>query len=308
MLLIILAYILLPLKVELVGAIQVAEGYNYNIISLSDSTLLAREFYTESLIIYDFNGQVISEMKLKKGRGPGEVALAAAPIKANSEFVFILDRVLHKVLKFSKSGLEYVGETLTPNAPWALVANDNVYIRSTSTKHLYNKVEFTSEEFSPLPNSEWSEPYNRFLNIYSFEAYDLASNDYLVMAKAYDASYYLYDLNSSSMSLIRYENIVPTDFSNSDFMGSLKLHVLNASLFDNGTKLAIIGNGSRSISRTYRSDRVHLFDIKSGKYIEEIIIPDVDIAQNTLVSNEKHFAFLDKRTNKILIYKYINHD
>lgn len=298
--------IFLTTDIKLVGSIQLEEGYSYNVISITNSTVLAREFYTDKIILYDFSGHKLSEMKLKTGRGPGEVAMTSVPIKANSKFVFVLDRVSHKVLKYSLDNLEYLDETLTPNAPWALVANNEVYIRSTATPQIYHNIRFTEHDFVPLQNSDWTEPYNRFMNIFAYEAYDIATNEFLIMAKTYDTSYYLYDLKQNNMKLIRYEDTDPTDFSDSDFMGSLKVHVLNASLFEKGTHLGFSGKGRGGQGRVYNTDTIHLFDLTSGQYIKQISIPGVEIAQNSLVSNESHFAFIDIKSNQIRIYSYVS--
>lgn len=293
-----------PITIEHLASISVEEGYSYDLIHISDDRIVFQEFYTRDIVSISFNGSYSDTLNIPIGRGPGERSRNSSPMKANNEYLFVLDRPSSKVLKFSMSDFQFVQESITPAGSSYFVVNEHVYVRSMLSEKFYNVINFQDKTFTPLPASTWTESYHRLQHGFTFEAFDLATDNHLFMVKLYDPVYYIYDLLDDSLKLIRYEDNPATDFRNSDFMGNLRLHIQNAAAFGDGRLLGIHGNGRGSHGRVYRSNVIHFFEALTGKHMGQIDIPGVDIAMGSMITSDSLLAILDSSTHQIHIYRY----
>lgn len=293
-----------PIKLEYISSFKVQEGYNYELIHISDRQVVYQEFFTKAIISTNFDGSESDTLKIPIGRGPGENSGAPSPIKANNDFLYVLDRSQVKILQFSLPDFKFITETYSPVSPWQLSVNDRVFVRSLTSEKFIQEISFQNMSFTGLSAAVWTESNPRFPNVFAFEAHDVATNSHLFMVKHYDPVYYVYDLEEHSLRLIRFEKNTPIDFSNSDFFSSLRLHIKNVVLLDNGRLLGIQGYGNGSNGRAYQPYRIHLFESLSGEYVGKFEIPNVDIELSRMVSNDKYLAILDSKSNQIKIYKY----
>lgn len=293
-----------PIRLELVSSFEVEEGYAYNLIHVSEDRILYQEFYMKEIIRTSFDGVRGDTLKIPVGRGPGEYTGGSSPIKANADYLFVLDRRLAKILKYTASDFQYVHETLVPPGTWEFAVGERVYARTSMTEKFYHEIDFTRHRFSGLGGAIWPERFDRLHHLFTFEGFDLASMTTLFLVKYYDPVYYKYNLTTHELRKIRYENNPAVDFTNTDFMGSLRLHIRNAVLFGSGEILGVQGYGRGGGGRSYTTNTIHFFESMTGHYLGEVQLPGVDIGIMRLVANEEYLVIHDSNSNRIYTYRY----
>lgn len=293
-----------------VKSISLDKEYAYENLVNSDHHAVWFEHYTHSFYVLELKNFEIKQIKIEKGRGPGEAILIRSGIVLDNHLI-VYDLGSMKLLFYDLKTGAYQKEQPTNMMLQSIMTDgDQLYGSGLSPNGFFFKFDSDTNQFNPLPNSNL--PFlNRFnmadpsFNPFKIQGSYSTCDGCIIFSNYYEPNLYIYRMGSQSLSQFKFEKIPAVDYESGrvgNTFGAprpLKMRIMK--IFRIGSQsFGVLAQG-KSDERDYSSKNVHVFNIETQTHESEIQFPfelkDISIS-------DKYIITLSQENWSIDIYEY----
>lgn len=297
-------------KLNLVKSIELDKGSAYESLVSSERFVAWFEHYSFSVYTVDIESGKQNQIKLTKGRGPGEVTwIKSAAILGDQMLIYDFGSM--KIVYFDLETGSFVKEQTTNMILQALISDGrNLFGSGLSPNGYFFKYESVSKAFKAFPNSilPFLDSFNMAdpsFNPFRIQGTYTTCDGCIIFNGAFEPVMYIYDIGSQVVNRYKYEDIPDVDFESGrtgnilESPRPVEMYIDKVSRIDSKS-IAVLARG-KSAEREYSSKTIHVFNIDTRTHESRVTFPH-EISDMSI--SDSYFVTLSKETWSVDIYRY----
>lgn len=298
------------IELKHVKTIKIDKDYSHQNLVNTDKFVVWFELYTYSFHIVDLDLNQTKQIKINKGRGPGESVLIKSAIIVGDDLI-VYDMGSMKIMEFNL-GTGLFKREFPTNMMLQTIFTDGerLFGSGLSPRGFFHKYDSGTQKFIPLPHSNlpFIDRYNMAdpdFNPFKIQGNYSTCDGCIVFGSSFEPIFYIYKYESQQLSQFKYESIPQVDYESGRIGNTLttprplKMYVDKLISFD-GHKIGVLARGG-SDNRDYLSRNIHIFDLETQSHVTNISFP---IELNDISISNRYIVTLSHESWEINVYEY----